>query len=129
MRMVRNSIFPGGVALLGTLALSSEVLAAGDAAKGADVFKRCAICHNAESGGGNRIGPNLFGIVGRPAGTFAGYSYSPAMKSAGITWTNENLSEYVTDPKKKVPGDKMSFAGLSDTAQVADLIAYLGTLK
>ena len=129
MRMVRNSIFAGGVALLGTLALSSEVLAAGDAAKGADVFKRCAICHNAQSGGGNRIGPNLFGVVGRPAGTFAGYSYSTAMKSAGITWTNENLAEYITDPKKKVPGDKMSFAGLSDPAEVTDLIAYLGTLK
>ena len=72
MRMVRNSIFAGGLALLSTLGLSSEVLAAGDAAKGADVYKRCAICHNAENGGGNRIGPNLFGVVGRPAGSVAG---------------------------------------------------------
>lgn len=129
MRMVRNSIFVGGLALLGTLALSSEVLAAGDAAKGADVFKRCAICHNAQSGAGNKIGPNLFGVVGRPAGTFAGYSYSTAMKNSGLTWTAENLADYVTDPKKKVPGNKMSYAGLSDAAQVADLIAYLSTLK
>ena len=129
MRMVRNSIFAGGLTLLSTLGLSSEVLAAGDAAKGADVYKRCAICHNAENGGGNRIGPNLFGVVGRPAGSVAGYSYSSAMKNSGITWTNDVLAEYVTNPKKKVPGDKMSFPGLSDTNQIADLIAYLDTLK
>ncbi len=129
MRIVRNSIFAGGLTLLGTLGLSSEVLAAGDATKGADVYKRCAICHNAENGGGNRIGPNLFGVVGRPAGSVAGYSYSTAMKGSGITWTNEALAEYVTNPKKKVPGDKMSFPGLSDPNQVADLIAYLDTLK
>jgi cytochrome c len=106
-----------------------HAVAAGDATKGAGVFSRCAVCHNAENGGGNRIGPNLFGVAGRAAGSVAGYSYSSAMKASGLTWTDENLTEYLTSPKTKVPGNKMSFGGLSDAGQVADLVAYLKTLK
>ncbi len=106
-----------------------HAFAAGDAAKGADVFKRCTICHNADKDGPNRIGPNLFGVVGRAAGTVSGYSYSTAMKASGVTWTEANLTDYLTDPKKKVPANKMSFAGISDASQLADLIAYLNTLK
>jgi cytochrome c len=106
-----------------------QAFAAGDATKGAAVFSRCAVCHNAQNGGGNRIGPNLFGVVGRAAGTVSGYSYSTAMKGSGLTWTEENLTEYLTNPKTKVPGNKMSFGGLSDATQVADLIAYLKSLK
>jgi cytochrome c len=103
--------------------------AGGDAAKGADVSKKCVVCHTFEKGGVNKIGPNLFAIVGRAAGTAPGYNYSTAMKDSGLTWTHENLAEYLANPKKKVPGDKMSFAGISNPDQIADLIAYLDTLK
>lgn len=106
-----------------------HAFAAGDATKGAGVFARCAVCHNAENGGGNKIGPNLFGVAGRAAGAVPGYSYSTAMKNSGITWNDANLTEYLTSPKTKVPGNKMSFGGLSDANQLADLIAYLKSLK
>ena len=102
---------------------------AGDAAKGADVFKRCTICHNADKDGPNRIGPNLFGVVGRAAGSVSGYSYSTAMKASGLTWTDANLAEYLASPKTKVPGNRMSFGGVSDAGQLADLVAYLKSLK
>lgn len=103
--------------------------ASGDPVKGADVAKRCLACHTFEKGGANKIGPNLFAIVGREAGTAPGYTYSAAMGSAGFKWTKENLAEYLTNPRKKVPGAKMAFAGISDANQLADLVEYLDTLK
>jgi cytochrome c len=108
---------------------AAHAAAAGDAVKGAEVFKRCMVCHTTDKGGANKIGPNLFGVAGRAAGTAPGYNYSSAMKNAGLSWTDANLTEYLTNPKKKVPGDKMSFAGISNPDQVADLVAYLHTLK
>jgi cytochrome c len=103
--------------------------ASGNAATGASVFQRCAICHNNTKGGPALIGPNLFGIVGRKAGTFPGFFYSPAMKSAGFVWTNAKLDAYITSPPQVVPGNKMTFGGISNATQRADLIAYLDTLK
>jgi cytochrome c len=103
--------------------------AAGDASKGKSVFQRCAICHKAEKSGGNGLGPNLFGVVGRKAGTVPGFAYSPAMKSSGIAWTPDKLDAYIAHPAVVVPANRMAFAGISDAGQRADLVAYLATLK
>jgi cytochrome c len=116
--------------MFGMLGLAAtSVQAAGDAAKGAQDFPRCAICHANTKGGGNRIGPDLFGVVGRKAGTAPDFSYSAAMKSAGFVWTNDKLNAYIKAPAMVVPGNKMAFAGLPSDSQRADLVAYLGTLK
>lgn len=109
--------------------MASAAQASGNATAGAQVFKRCAICHSDTKGAPNKIGPNLFGVVGRKAGTAAGFNYSAAMKNSGITWTEEKLEAYVTHPAQVVPGNKMPFAGISDEHQVEDLAAYLETLK
>lgn len=103
--------------------------AAGNVAMGGTVFARCAICHDNHKNGANRIGPNLFGVVGRKAGSISGFTYSSVMKNAGFTWTNEKLDAYVASPQTIVPGNKMAFAGISNVQQRADLIAYLDTLK
>ncbi len=118
------------VALGFSILIASGVAAqAGDAAKGKSVFQRCAICHTVEKGGGNGLGPNLFGVVGRKAGTAPGFSYSAAMKGSGITWTPDKLGAYVTHPGAVVPGNRMAFAGIGNPEQVADVVAYLSTLK
>lgn len=121
------------IALLSAAAVavtaSSVALAAGNTTNGANVFNRCAICHDNHKNGANRIGPNLFGIAGRKAATYPGFSYSGAMKNSGITWTNDKLSAYVTSPQQVVPGNKMAFAGISNPTERADLIAYLDTLR
>jgi cytochrome c len=96
---------------------------------GAVVFNRCAICHDNHKNGITKIGPNLFGVVGRTAGASPGFSYSSAMKSAGFAWSDAKLDAYITSPQQVVPGNKMAFAGISNAGQRADLIAYLDTLK
>lgn len=99
--------------------------AAGDATKGADVFDgQCAECHSTKAGK-NKKGPSLFGVVGRKAGNIADYSYSDAMKNSGITWTPDKLDVYIAHPKQTVPGDKMKYDGLENTAERADLIQFL----
>jgi cytochrome c len=108
---------------------ATSALAAGNPANGKSVFVRCAVCHKVASGGGNGIGPNLFGVAGRTAGSVAGFNYSPAMKAAGFAWTNDKLKAYVTNPQAVVPGDRMAFAGISNPTQADDLVAYLDTLK
>ncbi|MBV9825821.1 MAG: cytochrome c family protein [Alphaproteobacteria bacterium] len=108
--------------------LSPGVLAAGDAAHGAQVFKQCLICHTNEAGK-NKIGPSLFGIIGRPSASVPNFNYSPAMKAFNKVWTDELLKEYEPDPQKMVPGTKMSFPGLKNPQDVDDVIAYLNTLK
>jgi cytochrome c len=102
---------------------------AGDPAKGKMVFQRCAVCHRVEKAGGNGLGPNLFGIVGRKAGTAADFPYSPAMKNSGISWTADKLTAYITHPAQVVPGNRMAFAGINNQEQVGDVVAYLATLK
>ena len=115
------------ILMVGLLATSAH--AAGNAKNGAVVFSRCAICHDNRKGGVSRLGPNLFGVMGRKSGTYPGFSYSPAMKNAGFVWTDAKLDSYITSPQGVVPGNKMAFAGISDASQRADLVAYLGTLK
>jgi cytochrome c len=111
------------------LVLGASAAQAGDPAKGKVVFQRCAVCHSVEKGGGNGLGPNLFGVVGRKAGTVANFSYSAAMKSSGITWTADKIGAYVTHPSAVVPGNRMAFAGIGNPGMVSDVVAYLATLK
>jgi cytochrome c len=98
----------------------------GDAAKGEKVFGQCKTCHVAEKGV-NRVGPSLFGLVGRTAGSIEGFKYSPANKNSGIVWTEEKLFEYLESPQKVVKGTYMAFAGLKNPQDRADVIAYLKT--
>ena len=114
------------IAVAGLLASQAE---AADAKNGATVFQRCAICHSDTKGAPAKIGPNLFGIVGRKAGTQANFSYSAAMKASGITWTPDKLTAYAEHPAAVVPGNRMAFAGITRPADAEDLVAYLGTLK
>lgn len=104
--------------------------AAGNAANGQRLFTiRCAICHSAPQGGPNKIGPNLFGIVGRKAGALPGYSYSQAMKNSPVVWNQATLRAYLTSPARNVPGGKMAFAGIPNATEMDDMLAYLASLK
>ncbi|MBO9380497.1 c-type cytochrome [Sphingomonas histidinilytica] len=101
-------------------------LASADPAKGAEVFKKCAACHNAENGGPNALGPNLWGVLGEGVGQGAhGFAFSDALKSKGGTWDWQNLSDWLKSPKAFAPGTKMTFAGLSKPEDRANVIAYL----
>lgn len=96
----------------------------GDAAAGMRVFAQCRTCHVTDPGV-NRIGPSLAGIIGNTAGSVAGFNYSPANASSGITWTEEQMYVYLEDPQRTIPKTKMIYAGLPDAQQRADVIAYL----
>jgi len=110
-------------------AFMAQTAVAGDPVQGKAVFKTtCAVCHS-DVAGKNGIGPSLFGVVGRKAGSEPGFKYSPAMTKAGIVWTAENLDAFAASPKAVVSGTSMPFGGLKDAAKRADLVAYLGTLK
>jgi cytochrome c len=101
---------------------------AGDAENGKDVFKGCRACHQVGPAAKNGIGPALNGIVGRTAGTIAGFTYSDANKEAGtkgLVWTEDNLFKYLANPAAFMPGNKMTYAGIKDEADRRDLIAYL----
>ncbi|HET8611860.1 MAG TPA: cytochrome c family protein [Sphingomonas sp.] len=100
-------------------------LAKADPAKGASVFKRCQACHSDQKGGPNQIGPQLWDVVGRPVATEPGFSYSDALKKHSGPWTFAELFEWLKSPKNYAPGTKMTFAGLSDPQERADVIAYL----
>jgi nitrite reductase (NO-forming) len=102
----------------------SNTMTPGDASAGRLVFRKCQACHSIESGK-NMLGPSLASIIGRKAGTEAGYNYSPAMKSADIVWNAQTLDQYLADPAKVVPGNKMPFPGLKTDHDRADIIAYL----
>ena len=103
-------------------------LADGNAAQGQKIFNKCKACH-ALKAGQKRVGPSLYGVVGRKAGSESYFKYSPAMRSAGINWTEENLDKYLEAPKKFIPKNKMPFAGLKKAKDRADVIAYLKTVS
>ncbi len=107
------------------LAFSPAVAHAQDAAAGEKTFAQCRACHQVGPTAKNAVGPVLNGLIGRKAGTVEGYNYSPANKNSGLTWDEATFTEYIKDPKAKVPGTKMVYAGLKDEKRIADLIAYL----
>jgi cytochrome c len=101
---------------------------AADPAAGQKIYsQQCALCHST-SAGRNLIGPSLDGVIGRKAGTVPGYSYSTANKNSGLTWDEATLDKYLVNPQKMIPGTKMTYAGLKNSAKRADLVAYLATL-
>jgi cytochrome c len=115
-----------GVFISTVLIATAGAAMAQSAERGERTFnQQCKACHTVEKGGASPIGPNLFGVIGRPAGTAAGYTASEAMNKSGITWDEAALSEYLKDPKGKVPGGKMAYVGLKQANQVGDVIAYL----
>ncbi|MHA7819745.1 MAG: c-type cytochrome [Erythrobacter sp.] len=98
----------------------------GDAAAGETVFAQCRTCHLVEEGK-NGVGPSLYGIIGRDAGTIEGFNYSDANANSGVTWTPEVMFEYLEAPREFMPGTRMAFPGLKDAQDRADVIAYLQT--
>ena len=128
MKFDRLTAIVLGGAVVAALAMPA---AAQDVADGEKQFKRhCGICHVAEKGSERRLqGPNLFGLVGRKAGTVEGFRYSDANKNSGLTWTPEVLDEYLLDPRKKIPGTIMAFAGVRKPEERKALIEYLVSLK
>ena len=102
-------------------------LAKADAAKGADVFKKCAACHNATAGGANMLGPNLHGILGHAIAAKPGFAYTDGLKSKGGTWTWQTMSEWLKNPKAFAPGTKMTFAGLGNPQDRANLLVWLNS--
>ncbi len=112
------------------LASSAYAADAGDAAKGKQVFNRCRQCHTFDPNGKSHMGPDLYGVVGRKAGTLPGFRYSDPMEKAsagGLVWTPEKLDTWLTDPRAMIPGTHMSFAGLKKAQDRADVIVYLQT--
>ena len=103
-------------------------VAAADVEAGKAAFKKCALCHTAEAGK-NKIGPSIFGIVGRKSASLEGYNYSEAMKKFDHTWDPQTLDTYLTDPRAMVPNTRMIFPGIKDEKERQDVIAYLETLK
>ena len=121
--------FPRALLVIGVLAtMGAGSALAADVEAGKTAFKKCALCHTAEAGK-NKIGPSLFGIVGRKSATLEDFNYSEAMKKFDHTWDEGTLDEYLADPRATVPGTKMIFPGIKDKVEREDVIAYLETLK
>ena len=98
---------------------------ADDAGPGAADLQKCKICHSLDKNGASHVGPTLFGVFGRKAGTVVGYNYSDEMKQSGIVWDDETLAKFLRDPKTAIPRNHMSFPGITDDAVLADLIRRL----
>jgi cytochrome c len=111
--------------ILAALIGSPGLGCAQEAAAGEKVFVKCKICHQVGEGARNLIGPELNGVIGRKAGSVEGYNYSDANKNSGLTWEEATLKEYLKNPKAKIPGTKMIFAGLSKDEDIDNVIAYL----
>jgi cytochrome c len=106
------------------MAAASSALAQ-DVAAGKTSFNKCMACHTIGEGAKNKVGPVLNGLDGRKSGTVEGYSYSDANKNSGITWNEAQFKEYIKDPKAKIPGTKMAFAGIKNEKEINDLWAFL----
>jgi cytochrome c len=100
-------------------------LAKADPAKGQQIFNKCAACHNADKGGANQLGPNLWNVIGEPIGQGKGFAFSDALSKKGGTWNWDNLSQWLTSPRNFAPGTKMTFAGLGNPEDRANVIAFL----
>ena len=108
-----------------TSLIAASAALAQDAAAGKTSFNKCLACHAVGEGAKNKVGPVLNGLEGRKSGTVEGYSYSDANKNSGITWNKETFLEYIKDPKAKIPGTKMVFAGIKNEKEANDLWAFL----
>ncbi len=106
-----------------------NLLASASVDHGAQVAKQCGTCHNFQEGQGAKVGPDLYGVVGRKVASVPGFNYSAALKAKGGTWTFDALNKWLLDPRADVPGTAMTFAGLPNEKQRADVIAYLNTLS
>ncbi|KAA2238144.1 c-type cytochrome [Salinarimonas soli] len=113
------------VLTLTALLISAGTASAQDAAAGEKVFAQCRACHQIGPNAKNAVGPILNGVIGRHSGIVEGYNYSPANKNSGLTWDEATFREYIKDPRAKVPGTKMVYAGLKDEQRINDLVAYL----
>jgi cytochrome c len=102
-------------------------LAKADPAKGQQTFNKCMACHNADKGGANQLGPNLWNVLGEPIGQGKGFAFSDALSKKGGTWNWDDLSQWLTSPRTFAPGTKMTFAGLSDPQDRANVIAFLNS--
>ncbi|OYX74119.1 MAG: cytochrome c family protein [Rhizobiales bacterium 17-65-6] len=100
-----------------------------DVAAGEKAFAKCKACHQVGEAAKNTIGPELNGIAGRPAGTAPGYKYSDALRASGIVWDDAALTQFLHDPKAKISGTKMVFAGLKNDVEIANIIAFLKQYK
>ena len=107
---------------------SNFAFAEGDATKGERVFKKCSSCHAIEEGK-RKLGPSLYGIMGRKSGSVEGFKYSKPMVSADLVWNEETLAGFLANPKKYMKGTKMAFPGIKKEKDLADLLAYLSTLQ
>ncbi len=107
------------------IAASAGATLAQDVDKGATVFKKCAPCHRIGPGAANLVGPELDGLAGRHSGSVPNFNYSDANKNSGIVWDEASFKEYIKDPRAKVPGTKMIFAGIKNEQEINDLWAYL----
>ena len=114
----------GALTILTAIATAPAAMAQ-DAAAGKSSFNKCLACHAIGEGAKNKVGPELNGLNGRKSGTAPDYNYSDANKNSGITWDEATFKEYIKDPKAKIPGTKMIYAGLKDEQRINDLLAYL----
>ena len=110
------------------LAITAGPAMAADVEAGKTAFKKCGLCHTTEAGK-NKIGPSLFGVIGRKSAGLDNFNYSEGMKKFDHTWDDETLDTYLADPRAAVPGTKMIFPGIKDKTERDDVIAYLETLK
>lgn len=125
MRNVFVTVLAGAIV---SVFVSANASAAGDPAAGKQIFQKCALCHSPQKGV-NKVGPSLWGVVGRPSASITTYDYSPALKKTHWTWTPAKLDQWLQGPSKLVPGTKMIFPGLPTVQERSDVIAYLATLK
>ena len=106
-----------------------QLLASADVGRGQSSAQKCAVCHTFDKGGKNLVGPNLWGVVGRPRASAPDFNYSQAMKDKGGTWTVGDLMQFIANPKAFVPGTAMTFTGIPRAGERADVIAYLNSLS
>ena len=116
-----KSVFSAAV----VMAAMIQIAHAQDVAAGEQSFKKCFPCHSIGEGAKNKVGPELNGLDGRHSGSAPEFNYSDANKNSGITWNETQFKEYIKDPKAKIPGTKMAFAGIKNDKEINDLWAYI----
>ena len=124
MKKLTLSVLAAFISMAGASSALAQDAAAGEAS-----FKKCLPCHSIGEGAKNKVGPELNGLDGRKSGTVEGYSYSDANKNSGVTWNKEQFLAYIKDPKAKIPGTKMAFAGIKNEAEANALWAYLSQFE